>query len=537
MRRASSCIIALVLILFCSSAGAGVLHVSGEVSGFWPAGSTVYVDGPAWIPSDAGLRIDSGVVVIFQTTAPFFVYGSFTACGTETEPIRIYVPDEWNGFHFTELGYEERLMKWVVTDERSGMADSVIVSSGAFLTMYNCNFRGSRSCVYAHGGRFRAENCRFRSTGFLSKTVFLDGLNNSIVDGNRFVNNFVTASVPERPGPFPPYLATIGVEINGFHQLRFSGNIITVLGPGDVIGIHFDRSTHGGISDQWTMRDCVVTVRSFNQQPCGVFNSNEGSLWIIQCTIDVARALANNPFYSTGVVASQSARVTVNSSAVQVDVGTLNFQSRSNGRVDVDYVVYWRTTGWLQPPPNPYPESVERMGFTDDEEIYFGNHTYQADPLFLLQGEWGVWTTLHEVTQYYGLQLGSPCIDSADVVRCPYDPDGSLPDIGCFRYDPPPSSVTPVPSGLPGDLQMLAPYPNPFNAITVIPFELSRTGWVQVRAFNALGQEVALLASGSYPVGRHEILWDAASMASGLYFVAVEINGLRSAVKTVQLVK
>jgi len=527
----------MVLIFLCGSAVAGGLRVSGEVSGIWPTGSTVYVEGPTWIPRDMGLRIDSGVVVIFQTTAPFTVYGSFQANGTEVEPIRVYVPDEWSGFHFTELGYEERMLKWVVTDERSGIADSVIISSGAFLTMVNCDFRGNRSCVYAHGGRFRAENCRFRSTGFLSKTVFLDNLRNDIVDGNRLVNTFVTASVPERPGPFPPYVATVGIEINGFHQLRMSGNVVTVLAPGDVIGIHFDRSTHGGVSDQWTMRDCVVTVRSFNQQPCGVFNSNEGSLWIIQCTIDVARVLAGNPFYSTGVVASQSARVTVNSSAVQVDVGTLNFQSRSSGRVDVDYVVYWRTSGWLMPPESPYPKSCELTGFTDEEEIFFGSHTYLADPLFLLQGEWGGWTTLNEVARYYGLQSGSPCIDSADVVRCPYDPDGSLPDIGCFWFDPPQSSETPVPSAMPGELQLLAPYPNPFNAVTVIPFEVARTGWVRVRAFNALGQEVALLANGTYSLGRHEILWDANSMASGLYFVAVEMDGLRAVVRTVQLLK
>ena len=536
MRRAKSCIIAMILILGCGVAVAGGLRVSGEVSGIWSAGTTVYVEGPAWIPRDEGLRIDSGVVVIFQTTAPFMVYGSFSAFGTEREPIRLYVPDQWGGFHFTELGYEERLLKWVMMDERSGLADSVIVSSGAFLTLIHCDFRGNRSCVYAHTGRFRADGCRFRSTGFLSKTVLLYDLSNDIVDGNRFCNNFVTTSVPERPGPFPPYLATVGLEINGFHQLRLTGNVITVIGPGDVIGIHFDRSCTGGVADLWTMRDCVVTVRSYNQQPCGVFNSNEGSLWIIQCTIDVARALASNPYYSTGVVASQSARVTVNSSAVQVDVGTLNFQSRSSGWVEVDYVVYWRNSGWLMPPGTPNPESFGRMGFADEDDIHYGSHAYLADPLFLLQGEWGVWTTLSGVAEYYGLQSASPCIDSADVVRCPNDPDGSLPDIGCFHYDPP-NAVPPDHAQLPDDIQLLAPYPNPFNAATVIPFELSRTGLIQVRAFNALGQEVAVLANGSYSVGRHEVWWDAAGMASGLYFVTVEMNGLRMAVRKVQLVK
>ncbi|MDD5088907.1 MAG: T9SS type A sorting domain-containing protein [bacterium] len=536
MRRAYSCIIAMVLILGCGVAVAGGLRVSGEVSGIWTTGTTVFVEGQVWVPRDAELQIDSGVVVIFQTTAPFLIYGSFNAGGTEGEPIILYAPNGWSGFHFEGLNYEERVLKWMRIDERSGLPDSVIVSSESFLTLLNCDFRGSRSCVYAHGGRFRADGNRFRTTGFLSKTVYLNELSNNILDGNRFCNNFVTAAVPERPGPFPVYLATVGLEINGFHQLRLTGNVITVIGPGDVIGVHFDRSCSGGIADLWTMSDCVVTVRSYNQQPCGVFNSNEGTLWIIQCTIDVARALASNPYYSTGVVASQSARVTVNSSAVQVDVGTLNFQSRSSGWVEVDYVVYWRNSGWFTPPSTPDPGSFDRMSFSDEDSIHYGAHAYLADPLFLSHGEWGTWRTLSEVAAYYGLQGGSPCIDSADVVRCPNDPDGTLPDIGCFYYDPP-DAAAPVYAALPDDVQLLAPYPNPFNAATVIPFELSRNGWVRVRAFNALGQEVAVMANGSFSIGRHEVWWDATSMASGQYFVTVEMNGLRTGVRAIQLVK
>ncbi len=60
-------------------------------------------------------------------------------------------------------------------------------------------------------------------------------------------------------------------------------------------------------------------------------------------------------------------------------------------------------------------------------------------------------------------------------------------------------------------------YPNPFNPTTVISYELPVTSYVDLRIFDVLGREVAILVIGEKPAGRHFVQWDAARFASGMY--------------------
>jgi outer membrane protein assembly factor BamB len=59
--------------------------------------------------------------------------------------------------------------------------------------------------------------------------------------------------------------------------------------------------------------------------------------------------------------------------------------------------------------------------------------------------------------------------------------------------------------GLPVACRLGPSYPNPFNAGTVIPFELPAAGLAEVRVYGLLGQEVALLAKGWFTAGRHQV--------------------------------
>jgi len=70
-----------------------------------------------------------------------------------------------------------------------------------------------------------------------------------------------------------------------------------------------------------------------------------------------------------------------------------------------------------------------------------------------------------------------------------------------------------------------APWPNPFNPVTRIPFTLARPEIVRLSVHNLLGQEVAVLAHGVQFAGRHEVPWDAGSLASGVYVVHLETGG------------
>ena len=61
-------------------------------------------------------------------------------------------------------------------------------------------------------------------------------------------------------------------------------------------------------------------------------------------------------------------------------------------------------------------------------------------------------------------------------------------------------------------------YPNPFNPNTVIAFELPKSSHVLLRVYNLLGQEISTLINSQLSEGSHEVLFDAASLPSGVYF-------------------
>ncbi len=70
-------------------------------------------------------------------------------------------------------------------------------------------------------------------------------------------------------------------------------------------------------------------------------------------------------------------------------------------------------------------------------------------------------------------------------------------------------------------------YPNPFNPSTQIAFVLPEAGFVRVQVYDVLGREVATLVEGALPAGRQAVRFEAAHLASGLYYYTVSWNGQR----------
>jgi polyhydroxybutyrate depolymerase len=61
-------------------------------------------------------------------------------------------------------------------------------------------------------------------------------------------------------------------------------------------------------------------------------------------------------------------------------------------------------------------------------------------------------------------------------------------------------------------------YPNPFNPSTKINFTISQKGYVTLKVYDILGNEIVTLASGEKPAGTYELTWDATNLPSGVYF-------------------
>ena len=86
-----------------------------------------------------------------------------------------------------------------------------------------------------------------------------------------------------------------------------------------------------------------------------------------------------------------------------------------------------------------------------------------------------------------------------------------------------------------------AAYPNPFNPVTNIAYELGSASDVSIDVFNMLGQEVATLVNSFQAAGSYTISWkglDASgnSVPSGLYFYKMQAEGY-SATQKMMLLK
>ncbi|NQU68380.1 MAG: T9SS type A sorting domain-containing protein [Candidatus Marinimicrobia bacterium] len=67
--------------------------------------------------------------------------------------------------------------------------------------------------------------------------------------------------------------------------------------------------------------------------------------------------------------------------------------------------------------------------------------------------------------------------------------------------------------------QLSEPYPNPFNPITTIRYELPENGMVNIVIYDMIGREVTQLINAVEEPGYHSVQWDATQFASGTYFV------------------
>lgn len=79
---------------------------------------------------------------------------------------------------------------------------------------------------------------------------------------------------------------------------------------------------------------------------------------------------------------------------------------------------------------------------------------------------------------------------------------------------------------LPLQFRLCHNYPNPFNAETVIPLELPERSRLKVDIYNIRGQHLGKVFEGIKEAGWPKIRYNAAELASGVYFCRVEAEAL-----------
>lgn len=89
---------------------------------------------------------------------------------------------------------------------------------------------------------------------------------------------------------------------------------------------------------------------------------------------------------------------------------------------------------------------------------------------------------------------------------------------------------------LPTNFVLHQNYPNPFNPTSRIKYQLSKTGDVNLRVFDALGSEIKTLVNKTQSAGTYEVDFNGSNLASGIYFYSLSV-GSSNEIRKMILVK
>lgn len=76
-----------------------------------------------------------------------------------------------------------------------------------------------------------------------------------------------------------------------------------------------------------------------------------------------------------------------------------------------------------------------------------------------------------------------------------------------------------------GNFHLLGNYPNPFNPVTVIKFNIPEKSEVSVDIYDMLGRRIAEVFRGILQSGINEVKWNGGGSSSGIYIYAVRYSG------------
>lgn len=76
-------------------------------------------------------------------------------------------------------------------------------------------------------------------------------------------------------------------------------------------------------------------------------------------------------------------------------------------------------------------------------------------------------------------------------------------------------------------------YPNPFNPVTYIRYELPANSYVTLTIYDTLGREISILVNETQSAGLNTIAWNAGSLQSGVYIAKLTAGQFEKSIKLI----
>jgi len=116
------------------------------------------------------------------------------------------------------------------------------------------------------------------------------------------------------------------------------------------------------------------------------------------------------------------------------------------------------------------------------------------------------------------LEVSSLTGDRVELVEVRDEGEASLNSMNEFRRE-----MVPI------DAQLEQNHPNPFNPQTTIRYSLATDGWVTLKVYSVLGEEVTTLVDGYQGIGTRSVTWDGRNsagnhVASGIYIYTIQVG-------------
>lgn len=85
----------------------------------------------------------------------------------------------------------------------------------------------------------------------------------------------------------------------------------------------------------------------------------------------------------------------------------------------------------------------------------------------------------------------------------------------------------------PSKFQLTNNYPNPFNPVTNIEFDVKENCQVTLRIYDIQGKLISTLLDKNMPIGRHKVIFKANHLASGIYFYQITMGNYKATNKMI----